>query len=246
MDEQTKNDQAAIDAVQAATTGTTDDPNTATNTTPPKKRAGFRAVIERLKALPFAKWGAKCRLTDANKARLKAFAGSNVGIVVIALAVVVVIIVGSVMLRHHKHHETASNDAAWSNTTRSVAPQPTVAHAKSRRLVTTHLSSPAVTPAVTSQTAVGSQAVMEKLNAMSQQLNNLEQRLMVVTNLLAHKNKAQHVVRHYRVLGTRLDQDTNQYVADIEYAGHVKAYYAGQRMGRWVVRSVNASGATVR
>ena len=43
-----------------------------------------------------------------------------------------------------------------------------------------------------------------------------------------------------------LDQDTNQWVADIEYNGQVKAYYAGQHFGKWVVRNITANGVKVR
>lgn len=245
MDEKTKQEQAAIDAVHAATTGSGEQQPSPDETLTGKKRSPFLAIVNRLRRLPTMAWLARCKLRQAQKARLAAFAKSNVGIVTLTLLVVIIVIAFSVMLRHHHQgNHVASN--AWDKPTTRVGGQPVPTHSRTKPLVAHQLTQPVVNTASPTQHSAALADVMDKLSALTVKLNNIEQRLMVVTTLLEKKQHTHSTRQHYRVLGTRLDQDTNQYVADIEYRGQVKAYYAGQRLGHWVVRRVTATGASIR
>ena len=97
-------------------------------------------------------------------------------------------------------------------------------------------------PATIGQVAL----MMKKLGVVSDQMKRLDQRMMVISEQLTHHSKHHVINKQYRILGWRLDQDTNQWVTDIEYNGQVKAYYSGQHFGRWTIRSVTANGVKIK
>lgn len=183
----------------------------------------------------------KVRLPDAHKAKLKGFATSNGGITAIVLFVVVLFLGINLLRHHHARAALTPPQSGWNAPVSSKTPA---------------VSNPALPPTTAKATlpATASAAVssgqmknmMHTLTEVSDQMKSLNQRMMVISEQLAHPSHPVAVNRPYRILGWRLDQDTNQWVADIEYNGQVKAYYAGQHVGQWVVRDVTADGVNMR
>ena len=208
-------------------------------------------VASKVKSIDLSAIKDKVNLSDDKKEKLRAFATSNVGITVIVLTFVVIFISANVYrLRHKNHHQTTvptvSSDSQWGrpiprhHAISSPAPSEQKAHALDAGNYVSHHARNRPTQ------IVASKRIMQMLSDIHNQMQSLNQRMMVISQQLAHSTHHHTVNHHYRVLGWRLDQDTNQWIADIEYAGKVKAYYAGQRFGHWTVRSVSSTGVKIR
>lgn len=185
----------------------------------------------------------KIKLKPQHKEKIKSFATSNVGIVII----VVVIASAAIALGvYHKHSKALQDNNAWGGT--SVATVQENTEGRSAR-ASASVKKPEVKTTFRRESSANDtklNEVLDELKELKGSMQDLNQRLMVVSQQLTKKVRHERVNHHYRVLGWRLDQDTNQWIADIEYRGRVKAYYPGQRFGRWVVRSVDANGVEIK
>lgn len=190
-----------------------------------------------------ARFAARFHLSETGKARLKAFATSNVGITLMVLLVVVITFGISMIRHHHQSQTTVAINSAWQMSApnqMNTANQPAVNNLP-------------VTPSAldvdtkTKATDSTMKTVLQSIKKLNHQMTLLNQRVMVISELLSSKqnNHTPPASTHYRVLGWRLDQNTNAWVADIEYQGQVKAYRAGQHIGKWVVEDVNANGVKI-
>ena len=196
----------------------------------------------KLKNVNFSGIKDKLHLDDAGREKLKRFATSNIGITSIVLLIVVLFIGINVARHHHASSSASTSTSQWN------AP---VSHKKapvfSQQTLPQKISGvPAETLASTAATSGQIKSMMQTLTDLSDQMKSLNQRIMVISEQLAKGSHHTAVNKNYRILGWRLDQDTNQWVADIEYDGQVKAYYAGQHFGKWVVRNVTANGVKIR
>jgi len=184
----------------------------------------------------------KLHFDDATREKLKRFATSNVGITSIVLLIVALFIGINVVRHHHARPSVTASTSQWD------AP---VAHQKTpvfSQQTSPQKTSPTPVVDLEASTATSGQikSMMQTLSDLSDQMKSLNQRMMVISEQLAKGSHHAAVNKNYRILGWRLDQDTNQWVADIEYNGQVKAYYAGQHFGKWVVRDVTANGVKIR
>jgi len=205
------------------------------------KPTWFSAQIERIKKIDFGHIKNRLHLDNEKKEKIKTFTSTNLGITTIVLLVVVVFI-GFGVMRNHRSVAPVATSTSWGSAAAKTSeriPGKSTGKKSSRMTKPVNLPSAPVT-------ASQMKSVMQTLQGLRDNITNLNQRMMVISELLASKGHKAPINSHYRVLGWRLDQDTNQWIADIEYQGQVKAYYGGQRFGHWVVRSVNANGVHIK
>jgi hypothetical protein len=202
----------------------------------------LKRVMLKIKQTDFSVIKNKFHLNDARKEKLKRFSTSNLGITTIVLTIVILFIGINVIRRHHSSQSAPSSNASWStsNTNQKTS------DVSSQTLAQKSDSQTAPMPSSAGVTSAQLTNMMQTLSDLTDQMKSLNQRMMVISQELTNKSHHAVINRKYRILGWRLDQDTNQWVADIEYNGQVKAYYAGQHFGKWVVRNITANGVKVR
>ncbi len=172
----------------------------------------------------------------------KAIALSNTGLGVIA-ALIILLLVGL----HFHHHKTTMTDAvntvAWNNAMPDDEGRPMDNKNVSVNTLNNKTNSVSIA-------ASDLKNLQDAVKNLQQSFAETNERLLVLTSQVNDeknaRKKQEGARKPYRLLGVHLDQNTNQWAADVEYNDSVLSVMAGQQFDGWHVHDVNAQGALIQ
>lgn len=182
-----------------------------------KYKACASFIEEKLQPLK-AKWTAEPTLFR----KIMSVASSKIGLSLIGGVMILVWILPN-LIPHHSAVNESVNSSAWNRPIdNSLSHEPK------------GIKAPPIPPSLQSQ-----------INTLKEGMAGMQQKINALTVEIA-KQKAAPVMRTpYQLLGVRFDDESQQWVADIQINNKVKSVSAGEAFDDWHVESVDSQGVSI-
>jgi hypothetical protein len=154
--------------------------------------------------------------------KIMGVASSNIGIGVIA-GVMILGVILPYLIPHHSAANESMNSSAWNTPIDNSSSH-----------TSKGIKAPPIPPSLQSQ-----------INTLKDNMTGMQQKINELTVEIAKQKSAPAMRTPYQLLGVRFDNDSQQWVADIQVGNAVKSVTAGEEFNGWHVENVDSQGASI-